>query len=106
VRDCALLRHFSEADSCPICAERARDRGAICVVEDPRTCPAIERTGLYQALIHVLGGALPPLRGIGRRSCASGARSRWLRAGGVREVILAMSPNVEGRRRRLPRRDP
>jgi recombination protein RecR len=96
VRDCAVCGNFSEGETCPICADERRDRGAICVVEEAANLPAIERTGLYQGLYHVLGGALSPLRGVGPEELRVGRLVERIREGGVREVILATSPNVEG----------
>ena len=96
VRDCAQCGNFSEGETCPICADERRDRGTICVVEEAANLPAIERTGLYQGLYHVLGGALSPLRGIGPEELRVGRLVERIRAGGVREIILATSPNVEG----------
>lgn len=96
VRDCAVCGNFSENETCPFCADERRDRGAICVVEEAANLPAIERTGLYQGLYHVLGGSLSPLRGIGPEELRIGRLLERIRAGGVREVILATSPNVEG----------
>jgi len=96
VRDCAVCGNFSEADTCPFCADERRDRSTVCVVEEAANLPAIERTGLYQGVYHVLGGALSPLRGIGPEELRVGLLVERIRAGGVREVILAMSPNVEG----------
>lgn len=96
VRDCVVCGNFSEAETCPICADERRDRGAICVVEEAANLPAIERTGLYQGLYHVLGGSLSPLRGVGPEDLRVGRLVERIREGGVREVILATSPNVEG----------
>ena len=96
VRDCIVCGNFSEGETCPICADARRDRGAICVVEEAANLPAIERTGLYQGLYHVLGGALSPLRGVGPEDLRVGRLVERIREGGVREVILATSPNVEG----------
>jgi len=96
VRDCDVCGNFSEGEMCPICADERRDRGAICVVEEAANLPAIERTGLYQGLYHVLGGSLSPLRGVGPEDLRVGRLVERIREGGVREVILATSPNVEG----------
>jgi recombination protein RecR len=96
VRDCVVCGNFSEAERCPMCADERRDRSAICVVEEAANLPAIERTGLYQGLYHVLGGALSPLRGVGPEELRVGRLVERIREGGVREVILATSPNVEG----------
>ena len=68
----------------------------ICVVEEAANLPALERTGLFRGLYHVLGGALSPLRGVGPEELRVSALLDRVRTTGVREVILATSPNVEG----------
>jgi recombination protein RecR len=95
IRYCSQCYTFTESDPCPICASDRRDRSLICVVEDPTDVLAIERTGEYRGLYHVLHGVLNPLAGIG----PEGLRIRELLARitpQVREVILALSPTVEG----------
>jgi len=95
IRYCSQCYTFTESDPCPICASDRRDRSLICVVEDPTDVLAIERTGEYRGLYHVLHGVLNPLAGIGPEEL----RIRELLARitpQVREVILALSPTVEG----------
>lgn len=96
IRPCALCGNFSEAELCPVCSDDRRDRGCLCVIEDAANLPALERTGLFRGVYHVLGGALSPLRGIGPEDLRIGSLLERVRAGGMREVILATSPNVEG----------
>ncbi len=95
VRYCSQCFTFTESDPCPICASERRDRSVICVVEDPTDVLAIERTGEYRGLYHVLHGVLNPLSGVGPEEL----RIRELvgRIGPeVREVIVALSSTVEG----------
>jgi DNA replication and repair protein RecR len=95
IRYCSQCYTFTESDPCPICASDRRDHSLICVVEDPTDVLAIERTGEYRGLYHVLHGVLNPLAGIGPEEL----RIRELLARitpQVREVILALSPTVEG----------
>jgi recombination protein RecR len=95
MRYCSVCWNFTEVDPCPICSNSRRDSRKICVVEEPSDVLAIERTSEYRGLYHVLGGALSPLEGIG----PDGIRVRELlpRVGeGVEEVILALSPTIEG----------
>jgi len=95
VRTCSQCFTFTEQDPCAICASDRRDRSIICVVEEPPDILAIERTGEYRGLYHVLHGVLNPLGGIS----AEDLRIRELVARitpEVREVILALSPTVEG----------
>ena len=96
IRSCRQCGNFSDGEICPICGDERRDRGALCVVEEAANLPALERTGLFRGLYHVLGGALSPLRGIGPEELRVASLVERIRAGEVREVILATSPNVEG----------
>jgi len=95
VRYCSQCFMVTEEDPCPLCASDRRDRSLICVVEEPMDVLAIERTGEFRGLYHVLHGVLNPLNGIG----VEDLRIRELLARitpAVREVILALSPTVEG----------
>ena len=96
VRPCEVCGNLTEASPCPICANPRRDVAVVCVVEEASDIMAIERTGEYRGLYHVLGGRLSPLDGIGPGELNVEALLR--RAGGdeVREVVLATNPSVEG----------
>lgn len=96
IQPCTLCGNFSEAELCPLCSDERRDRSCLCVIEDAANLPALERTGLFRGVYHVLGGALSPLRGIGPEDLRIVSLVERVRGGGVREVILATSPNVEG----------
>lgn len=82
--------------ACPVCADPGRDRSVICVVEEPVNAWAIEATGEFKGLYHVLLGTLDPLRGIGPEELTVGKLAERVVAGGVQEVILATNPTVEG----------
>jgi recombination protein RecR len=91
---CSRCNAITAEDPCRYCADPGRDRSALCVVEEPFNIQPIERTGEYRGLYHVLLGALSPQRGVGPDQLAI---PRLLdRLEGVREVILATNPNVEG----------
>ena len=96
IRSCSQCGNFSEDEHCPLCGDARRDRTVLCVVEEAANLAAIERTGLFHGLYHVLGGALSPLRGIGPEELRIVSLVERVRGSGVREVILATSPNVEG----------
>jgi len=96
IRPCSECGNFSEDELCPLCADARRDRTVVCVVEEASNLAAVERTGLFRGLYHVLGGALSPLRGIGPEELRVVPLVERVRGGGVHEVILATSPNVEG----------
>lgn len=81
---------------CQICSSSDRDRGVICVVEEPLDVLALERTGGYKGLYHVLGGALSPIEGIGPDDLKIADLLDRVRAGGVQEIILATNPSMEG----------
>ena len=93
---CSQCSSITESDPCPICVDPSRDRGLICVVEDPSDVFLIERTGIYKGLYHVLMGALSPLDGIGPEQLTIGRLIQRIEQGRVREVICATNPNMEG----------
>jgi recombination protein RecR len=95
VRHCSRCFNITETDPCPICANPQRDGQTICVVEEANDVLALEKTGEYRGLYHVLGGALSPLDGIGPENLK--VRELMLRLqSGVAEVILATNPTAEG----------
>jgi recombination protein RecR len=81
---------------CLVCANAERDRHLICVVEEPLDVLALEGTGGYKGLYHVLGGALSPIEGIGPDDLKIGELVARVKAGGVQEVIVATNPSMEG----------
>ena len=95
---CRTCHSISDSEECGICANKLRDHSTVCVVADVRDVIAIENTGQYQGVYHVLGGVISPIEGIGpadlkvdslvERTAAEGSE--------VREVILAISPTMEG----------
>jgi len=98
VRPCRECGSFSEHDLCEICTNPRRDRSVICVVEEAYEVGAIERTGQYRGLFHVLGGRLSPLDGIGPEELNLAALLRRIDGAGgeVQEVIIATNASVEG----------
>lgn len=93
---CRVCCDLCTGEVCERCRDPRRDRGTICVVAQPQDRMAIERTGAYHGLYHVLHGVLDPLAGIGPGELKVEALLRRLHDEGVREVIVATSPNVEG----------
>jgi recombination protein RecR len=91
---CSRCNSITAEDPCRFCVDPSRDRSALCVVEEPFNIQPIERTGEYHGLYHVLLGALSPQRGVGPDQLAIAGLLE--RLAGVREVILATNPNVEG----------
>lgn len=95
VRSCSRCGNLTEADPCELCSSPRRDATCICVVEEASDIMAIERTGEYRGLYHVLGGRLSPLEGVGPEELNIAALLGRLRDG-VTELIVATNPSVEG----------
>ena len=93
---CSICFNITEQDPCPVCRDESRDRSIICVVEEPLDVLAIERTGEYRGLYHVLHGAISPVEGIGPDELRIDELLARLRAEPVQEVLLATNPNLEG----------
>lgn len=97
VRPCVECFTLTDGgDRCSICSDPRRDGSILCVVETPRDVTLFERTGSFRGLYHVLGGKLAPLDGYGPERLTLNALVERVRRGGVREVILATSPTLEG----------
>lgn len=96
IRECTQCFNYSEGELCPICMDPSRDRHAVCVVEEPSDVMALERSGEYRGLYHVLGGRLSPIAGIGYDELRIDEFLNRLRQSEATEVILATSPTVEG----------
>lgn len=96
VKYCRMCHNISDTDICEICANPKRDASTLCVVENIQDVMAIESTGLYRGLYHVLGGVISPMDGIGPSNLHIQSLVERVAAGGIREVILALSPTMEG----------
>jgi recombination protein RecR len=96
VRPCARCFNLTEDELCAVCGDPRRDATTICVVEEASDIAAIERTGEYRGVYHVLGGRLSPLDGIGPDELTVAALVARVGAGGIREVIVATNPKLEG----------
>jgi len=93
---CSQCRNIAEGELCEFCRDPKRDRTKILVVEEPSTLYAVERTGGYRGLYHVLLGALSPLDGVGPADIRAQDLEDRLKQGGIDEVILATNPTIEG----------
>lgn len=96
IRLCRVCFNLAESERCEICLDHSRDRQMICVVEDPDSLIAIEDSGSFRGTYHVLHGVLAPLDGIGPEHLRLKELAERIRAEGVREIILATNPNVQG----------
>ena len=96
VRPCAECGNLTEEQPCAICSDPRRDAGVLCVVEEASTVQVVDRSTDFRGRYHVLGGRLSPLDGIGPESLTLEHLVARVRDGGVREVILATNPSMEG----------
>jgi len=96
VRPCSRCFFIADEELCAICRNGRRDASVICVVEDALDVIAVERSGEFQGLYHVLGGALSPIEGIGPGQLRIAELEARVADGGVSEVVLATDPDVEG----------
>ena len=96
VHFCPICFSYATDDTCEVCSDPTRDKTKICVVSEPRDVSAIERTGTYHGLYHVLGGVISPMDRIGPEQLHVRELLARLADGVVQEVIIATNPNVEG----------
>ncbi len=96
VRYCRICYNLAEGELCSICSDPGRDCRLLCVVEQHRDLFAIEQTGVYRGLYHVLLGRIAPLEGIGPEHLTIDALIRRVREGRFEEIIMATNPTVEG----------
>ena len=93
---CSICFNVTESDPCSICRSDQRDRSRICIVEQPQDILALEHTGIYKGLYHVLHGAISPTEGVGTDDIKIKELLERLQGSSVDEVILATNPNLEG----------
>ncbi len=96
VRYCKNCCNLAEEEECAICKDPRRERDLLCVVEQPRDLIALEQSGAYRGLYHVLLGRIAPLEGIGADQLTIEALVGRLRSGSFKEVIMATNPTIEG----------
>ncbi len=93
---CTRCFNFAQGERCEYCLDERRDPTLVCVVERPQDIVAVERTGEFRGLYHVLGGAISPIDGIGPEELKIRELLQRMRGEGIREVIVATNPRVEG----------
>ena len=93
---CSICYNVTDVDPCPLCRSEQRDRSTVCVVEQPQDILAIEHTGVYRGLYHVLHGAISPTEGVGSGDVRIRELTDRLQDGTIQEVILATNTNLEG----------
>jgi recombination protein RecR len=96
VHYCRSCYNLAEGELCMVCSDPRRDRAQLCVVEQPRDLMALEQAGVYRGLYHVLLGRIAPLDGVGPEQLTIDRLIQRVREGGVREIIMATNPTVEG----------
>ena len=96
IHHCALCHNLTENELCPICESVTRDHSLLCVVEDPRDVPALERTREFSGVYHVLHGTISPMNGIGPDQLTIKSLVERVAKGEIKEVILATNPTLEG----------
>jgi len=96
IHPCRQCFNLAENELCAICADPRRDAGLVCVVEQPKDVASLERASIYRGVYHVLQGRLAPLDNIGPEKLTLDGLVRRVQRGGVREVILATNPTLEG----------
>jgi recombination protein RecR len=96
IRRCSVCGSFTETDPCPICTDPGRDSSIICVVERAQDVRVIEESREFHGRFHVLRGLIAPLDGVGPEDLTIGQLLNRVKKGGVRELILAMNPTLEG----------
>ena len=96
VKYCRVCHNISDTDLCQICASPTRDSSLVCVVENIRDVMAVENTQQFRGLYHVLGGVISPMDGVGPSDLQIDSLVARVEAGGIDEIILALSPTMEG----------
>lgn len=96
IRYCRLCHNISDDELCPICANPSRDHSVVCVVENVKEIMAIENTGQFRGVYHVLGGIISPMEGIGPADLEIDSLVARVAEGGIQEVLLALSTTMEG----------
>lgn len=96
VKYCKVCHNISDSDICPICSDHRRDRTTVCVVENIQDVMAIENTQQFHGLYHVLGGVISPMDSMGPSDIEIDSLIKRVGDGEVQEVILALSPTMEG----------
>ena len=96
IRYCSVCHNISETEICPICADQRRDRSTVCVVESVKDVMSFENTGQFAGVYDVIGGVISPMDGVGPDQLSIDSLVARVAAGGVKEVILALSATMEG----------
>jgi len=96
IRFCTVCCNFTDTEVCAVCSDSSRDKTIICLVSEPLDVVALEKSGSFKGLYHVLGGVISPVEGIGPDDLFIAQLIDRIKAGGIEEVIIATNPNLEG----------
>lgn len=96
IKSCRICHNLSDGDTCQICNDARRDHSLVCVVEGVRDLMAIEDTGQYRGLYHVLGGIISPMEGVGPGDLNIDPLLERAQKGEIKEIVMAISPTIEG----------
>src|SRR5580765_8217475 len=96
IKHCSTCYNLTEQDPCDICSNPAREQSVVCVVEQPKDLLALESTGLYRGVYHVLLGRIAPLEGVDPQDVTVEPLMNRLAQGTIREIIMGTNPNMEG----------
>ena len=96
IKYCRLCHNIADSDICEICANPKRDKSVICVVKDVRDVIAIENTGYFHGIYHILGGIISPMEGIGPNDVNIETLVNKISSGNIKEIIMALSSTIEG----------
>lgn len=96
IQNCKVCHNLADGDLCGICNDHTRQKHTICIVESERDVMAIEDTGQYHGMYHVLGGIISPIEGIGPQDLNINSLTDRIRQGDITELIMAISPTIEG----------
>ncbi len=96
IKECTVCSNISDTTVCDICNDARRDQSTICVVESVRDVLAIEDTGQFKGLYHVLGGVISPIEGVGPNDINISGLLERVKKGAVRELVMAISPTIDG----------
>ncbi len=96
IKDCKLCHNISDQEVCEVCSDKRRDHSLVCVVESIRDVMAIEDTGQFRGVYHVLGGVISPIEGVGPADIMIDSLVERVGGGEIKELIMAISPTIEG----------
>ncbi len=96
IKRCSICNHLSEEDICDICADKTRDNGILCIVEEPKDVRTLEKVGIFNGKYHVLGGLISPLDGITPNDINISNLIERIKNENIKEVIIAVKPSIEG----------